>query len=124
MTLAGLWFKPLSCAGLIRREGVGLSLSKQTSNGEIMSNHAECAKAIRQELKAKFKGIKFSVVAKSYAGGSSIRIYWMGEPEKEDVYLLTYKYTYGGFNSSTDCYEYDPTRAAGPKVSYVFCERN
>ena len=88
-----------------------------------MSNHAECARVLRQELKGKFPGIKFSIRSHSYAGGSSIRVNWLWGPSTDEVSLITRNYTYGDFNGMTDMYEYDPTKGAGPKVSYIFLTR-
>ena len=55
-------------------------------------NTVERAREIRKELKAKFKGVKFSVRTKKYSGGSSISISWVDFPTVEAVEEITSKY--------------------------------
>ena len=55
-------------------------------------NTVERAREIRKELKAKFKGVKFSVRTKKYSGGSSISVSWVDFPTVEEVEKITNKY--------------------------------
>ena len=55
-------------------------------------NTVERAREIRKELKAKFKGVKFSVRTKKYSGGSSISVSWVDFPTVEAVEEITSKY--------------------------------
>ena len=55
-------------------------------------NTVERAREIRKELKAKFKGVKFSVRTKKYSGGSSISVSWVDFPTVEEVEKITSKY--------------------------------
>jgi hypothetical protein len=64
---------------------------------------------MRQELKAKFPGIKFSVRTEVYSGGSSINVHWDMGPTVAAVERVTGKYQQGWFDGMTDSYNYDPT---------------
>lgn len=46
---------------------------------------AETAKMVRRALGEAFPGVKFSVRSKTYAGGSSIDVYWMDGPNARMV---------------------------------------
>ena len=78
----------------------------------------EAAKAIRNELKAAFPGIKFRV--RSHA--CSINVTWTNGPTSKAVSEITWKYRNGHFDGMIDCYEYANDGRPGG-ADYVFCER-
>lgn len=65
------------------------------------------AKNIRIELKAAFKGVKFSVKSESFAGGNAIRVSWTDGPTVAQVEEITNKYRAGRFDGMTDSYDYE-----------------
>ena len=85
-----------------------------------LSETAKCSKAIREELKKKFPGVKFKVNAE---GGSAFNIYYMDGPSYEAVEKIVSKYEMGHYNSMEDIYEYSNRRDDVPQVSYVFTTR-
>lgn len=85
-----------------------------------LSQTAKCSKAIREELKKKFPGVKFKVNAE---GGSAVNIYYMDGPSYETVEKIVSKYEMGHYNSMEDIYEYSNRRDDVPQVSYVFTTR-
>lgn len=48
-------------------------------------SHTETAKLIRQTLKAKFAGVKFSVRSESFSGGTSVDVKWTDGPTEKAV---------------------------------------
>jgi len=85
-----------------------------------ISDHAAAAKLIRTELKK--NGVKGTVRASSYAGGSSITVN-LGDvlpATRSAVADFAGRFEYGHFNGMTDCYEYSNTNADLPQVSFVF----
>ena len=82
--------------------------------------HAAAAKLIRAELKK--HGIKASVRAKSYAGGSSISVNVDDElpATVEAIRAFTSKFEYGHFDPMNDLYEYSNSRDDIPQVGFVF----
>lgn len=48
-------------------------------------SHTETAKLIRQTLKAKFTGTKFSVRSSAFSGGTSVDISWTDGPTEKAV---------------------------------------
>lgn len=85
-----------------------------------LSQTAKCSKAIREELKKKFPGVKFKVNAES---GSAVNIYYMDGPSYEAVEKIVSKYEMGHYNSMEDIYEYSNRRDDVPQVSNVFTTR-
>lgn len=85
-----------------------------------LSKTAECSKAIREELKKEFPGVKFKVNSES---GSAINIHYVDGPSYELVDKIVSKYEMGHFDGMTDMYEYDNSREDIPQVSYVFTTR-
>lgn len=86
-----------------------------------MKEAAWVAKIIRNELKAKFPGVKFSVTSDNFAGGDAVRVrYDKGSkaPAAKEVEAVADKFQAGYFDGSTDCYEYT-YRGDGPTVKYV-----
>jgi len=85
-----------------------------------LSETAKCSKAIREELKKEFPGVKFKVHSE---GGSEINIYYVDGPSYESVDKIVGKYKMGHFDGMTDIYEYDNRREDIPQVLYVFTTR-
>ena len=88
-----------------------------------MSVPAQCAKAIRTDLKLAFPKTKFSVTSESYAGGDSVNVYYLDGPADEQVNKLIKKYQRGHFNGMEDIYEYSNENKELPQVQYVFANR-
>lgn len=88
-----------------------------------MTEHAQAAKAIRQELKKAFPNIKFTVRSSSFSMGDDVRIdYVNGVPSKE-VEKIVNKYQAGQFDGMQDLYEYNNRRSDIPQVKYVLVQR-
>ncbi len=96
--------------------------AKEKANPTV-STAANCAAAIREELKKEFPGIKFSVTSETFAGGNSVRIGWADGPLSDDVEKITDKYQYGQFNGMEDLYEYTNSRDDIPQAKYVSTSR-
>ena len=88
-----------------------------------MKTAATAAKAIKNELKKQFPGIKFSVRSDNFAGGNSVDIEWMDGPTVEEVEQITDKYQYGHFDGMVDMYEYSNMRKDIPQAKYVMTDR-
>ena len=71
------------------------------------SRHALAAANIRKELKRAFPGVRFSVRAKSFSGGTSVDIGWGDGPTGAQVKPIISKYEEGNFNGMEDIYDYD-----------------
>ena len=87
------------------------------------STVAQCAQAIRNELKLAFPQIKFQVISDSYSGGNSVNVKWDNGPCNNDVLKIISKYQYGDFNGMTDMYEYNNTVQGIPQTKYLFTKR-
>jgi hypothetical protein len=83
------------------------------------STSANCAAAIREELKIAFPGIKFGVTSSNFSMGNSVSIKWMDGPTHEQVTDITSKYQYGHFDGMNDIYENSNTRDDIPQSKYV-----
>lgn len=83
------------------------------------SSHAGASAAVKAELQAAFKGIKFSVTSDSYSGGNSVHISWIDGPTTAEVKAISDKYQYGHFNGMEDIYENTNDRDDIPQVKYV-----
>lgn len=79
---------------------------------------APAAKLIRQELKAAFAGVKFSVISDN----NSVRVSYSDGPTTEDVEAIIGKYQEGSFNGMEDIYEYT-NRQDFAQARYVFIDR-
>ncbi len=75
---------------------------EQKREEEIRLSTADTAKIIRNELKEKFPGQKFSVVSENYSGGSSIDIRWTDGVSLTDVESVVKGYENAGFDGSID----------------------
>lgn len=83
---------------------------------------ALAAKMVRQELKQKFKGIKFKVTSENYSMGSSLNISWIDGPTEKEVDTIVQKYQYGSVNPMEDTYDMDNVKDF-PQAKYVFTRR-
>ena len=85
-----------------------------------LSAHAAAAKMIRQEIKK--HGIKASVKASTYSGGSSIRVNLKNELPATAQKIREYvsQFEYGTFDGMTDCYNIDNSRDDIPQVKFTF----
>ena len=81
------------------------------------------AQAIKKELKAIFKGVKFSVRYESFAGGDSVRIEYINGPALKLVKEIADKYQYGHFNAMSDIYEISNSNDQLLQAKYVFVVR-
>lgn len=88
----------------------------------MASEAAECAKAIKKELKASWPTVKFSVKSEYYAGGNSVHVSWCFGPTSKQVDAIIRKYQHGHFDGMTDCYNYSETTTAH-SAKYVSGQR-
>lgn len=94
---------------------------------------ADTAKQARAMLKAEFPGVKFSVRSDSYAGGASIRIYWLDGPTESAVKSKVSVFEGSTFDGMIDLKSpMEPTLVANPDgtwetvswgADYVFTNR-
>lgn len=76
----------------------------------------ESAKLIREELKATFPAIKFSV---RKADWGVINISFAGSSEvKQAVEEISWKYECGKFDGHSDCYDYETKKIDGFEIDY------
>ena len=88
-----------------------------------ISSHAAAAKAIRNELKAAFPTVKFSVTSESFSMGNSVHISWVDGYTVDQVEAIVGKYQYGSFNGMEDLYEMTNIREDIPQTKYVQTRR-
>lgn len=93
--------------------------AEQKAKGRQLTGAAQAAAAIREELKTKFKGVKFSVTSDTFSMGNSVHISWTDGPTEDEVSAITSKYQYGHFNGMEDIYEYSNSREDIPQAKYV-----
>lgn len=77
---------------------------KERRENPTMSTAANCAKAIRTELKKEFPFIKFSVKSDNFSMGNSVNISWTNGPTTKQIDEITRKYQYGHFDGMNDMY--------------------
>ena len=63
---------------------------------------ADTAKLLRQALKARFPGTRFSVRSHTYAGGASIDVTWEDGPTRDEVGEVTQLYAGAAFDGMVD----------------------
>ena len=97
---------------------------KDEQGNKKLSSHAAAAKAIREELKKTFPGIKFSVISDSYSMGDSVHIDWTDGPTTGEVDSIVKKYQYGSFNGMEDIYEITNSREDIPQTKYIQTSRS
>lgn len=84
---------------------------------------AKCAKAIREELKAKFPEIKFRVTSQNFSMGNSVNVSFTGNQEAlSEVRTLVKRYQEGGFDGMTDSYDYSNKNESIPQVMFTRVE--
>ena len=88
------------------------------------TEHAQCATAIRRDLKAAFPTVTFRVRSDSFSGGTSVHIDWIDGPTTNQVDRLISKYDQGHFDGSIDLYEYSNRRDDLPQAKYVQTSRD
>lgn len=89
----------------------------------IKSCAANCATAIREELKKTFPNVKFKVTSQNFSMGDSVHVTWTNGPTYKQVEDITRKYQSGHFDGMTDMYEYSNTREDLPQSKYVQTRR-
>jgi|GEM_PF-1717854 len=95
----------------------------RAGNTRRTTGAAETAKAIRQELKQAFPGIKFSVRSETFSMGDSVRVSWEDGPLSKQVTEIIGKYQYGHFDGMTDMYENSNSRKDIPQTKFVQTRR-
>jgi hypothetical protein len=68
----------------------------------VSSGHAAGAKNLKRHLERAFKGVKFRVSSKSYAGGCSITVRWVDGPKMDDVQPILDLYSTRHFDGMQD----------------------
>jgi hypothetical protein len=91
---------------------------------KTLTQSAQAAKAIKQELKSVFPDINFSVKSSNFSMGDSVNISWTDGPSTDEVENITGKYQYGSFNGMEDIYENTNNRNDIPQSKYVSCSRH
>jgi len=84
---------------------------------------AQCAAAVRRDLKELFPGVKFSVTSTNFSGGNSVDVDWCDGPTVKEVEPHLAKYEYGHFDGMNDMYEYSNVRSDIPQTKYLRCQR-
>lgn len=69
--------------------------------------HAEAAKQIRQDLKRKFAGVKFSVRSRSFSQGCAVDVSYDDGPAYDAVRTVAEYYGSRGFDGSDDSTTFD-----------------
>lgn len=85
-----------------------------------LSQQAQVAKLIRQDLKA--RGIPARVTSESYSMGNNVNVAVTDIDPKtfEELEKAYAKYQYGHFDGMTDMYEYSNSRDDIPQTKYLF----
>jgi hypothetical protein len=90
---------------------------------KTQSTVAQCAAAVRRDLKEKYPSIKFGVRSESFSMGDAVNVKWIDGPLQEEVASLLAKYQSGQFNSMEDYYEFTNSRDDIPQTKYLQCTR-
>src|SRR5258708_17663674 len=91
---------------------------------KTLSTPAQCAQAIRKELKNTYPGVLFHVTSKSYSMGDHVDVGWTDGPIESEVKKRLARYQYGHFNGMEDIYEITNDRSDIPQTKYLFCDRS
>lgn len=86
---------------------------------------AQCAKLIRDELKRDYPTIKFTVRSENYSMGNSINVSFKDRYDLlKEIETKLAKYKDGNFDGMTDCYDYKPNPSNLPRTKFLFvkCE--
>jgi hypothetical protein len=98
---------------------------QKEKNKGVLTGAAACAAAIRQELKEKYPGVKFSVTSENFAGGNSVSVDWTDGPEYTEIESIVDGYQYGYFDGMTDCYEFKKDRDPNkPMAKYTHTNKH
>ena len=100
-----------------------MTIAQMKLNGLKIGNDPETAAAnMRDELRAAFAGVKFSVRVDSC---TAIHVGWKDGPTVAAVDAIVQRYTIGMFDGMTDCYSYnrDEFNNMHGGVQYVFTRR-
>ena len=100
-----------------------VSPKKPTKPKRQLTEAAQVAKLIRQDLKKTFPGTKFRVKSSNFSMGDSVDVYWEDGVPDELVKKRIKKYQYGHFDGMQDLYEYSNTRDDIPQAKYVHTQR-
>ena len=95
---------------------------KDAKGNKTLSSHANCAKAIRTELKKLIPNVKFSVTSDSFANGNSVNVSWQNGPTTKQIDDIVNKYAYGRFDSMTD-YAFSEYTEGLAQAKYVSTSR-
>jgi hypothetical protein len=95
---------------------------EELKNNPTKSSAANCATAIREELKKDFPNVKFSVKSSNFAGGDSVHVEWSNGPTTKEIENITRKYAYGRFDSMEDL-SYSVHNDSLPQAKYVQTRR-
>lgn len=95
---------------------------KENKSG-YLTGAAECAAAIRKELKEIFPHIKFSVRSEVFSGGDAVRLSWELGPTEAEINKIVSKYEDGRFNGMEDIYEYTSKPEGMPGAKYITTSR-
>lgn len=92
----------------------------------MKTRSAQCAAAVRSELKKAFPDLKFRCTSQNFAGGNAVRVEYEDQTAEthEAVEQLLAKYEYGHFNGMEDLYEYSNVRDDLPQVKYLSVTNN
>lgn len=90
---------------------------------KTLTTAAQAAKAIRQELKAKFPNVTFKVRSRNFSMGDAVDIYYTDAMPSKEVDAVVHKYQEGHFDGMTDMYEYDNMCKDMPQAKYVHVNR-
>lgn len=88
-----------------------------------LTEAAQAAKMIRQELKAAFPATTFGVRSRNFSMGDAVDVAWTDGPQVDQVNAVVRKYQYGSFDGMQDLYEYTNTRDDIPQAKYVQTHR-
>ena len=109
--------------GLKRTEAY--KAEQKEKNKGVLTGAAACAAAIRQELKEKYPGVKFSVTSETFSMGNSVSVDWTDGPEYEEIETIVEGYQYGHFNGMEDIYEYKQSRDdSKPSAKYTHTNKH
>lgn len=88
-----------------------------------LTEAAQAAKAIKQELKKAYPSVIFSVKSDNYSMGSSVDILYKDGPKCDDVRAITDKYQYGHFDGMQDMYINSNCNSDIPQAKFVIVSR-
>ncbi len=79
-----------------------LAVDRGRPDSPVYLETTQVAGLLRQQLKAAFPAVKFSVRSSGYSGGSSIDVRWTDGPPPAAVEPLAQAFAFGNFDSSID----------------------